>query len=268
MQKEFYVSLNGEQAGPFSVDQIMNKVSAGELAATDYCYDEAQEDWVLLAEHPHLSDKVKRASGELVQVTEKLAPAPSASGDDVEWFILKGENKFGPFAFPDLIKMLQEKSIFEFDYVWHSGLTTWQRIAEVAEFRPHNIKRLRDSGKASVSDIFFRRRHMRVDWASSIIVHDNRHLWRGESLEISAGGAGVVIHNASLNPGQSLYLHFKPADGVPAFNAVCEVVSKQYVKGARSKDVPVRYGVKFTKINTTTQRNIQDYADKKGKVAA
>ena len=237
------------------------------MSATDYCYDDAQEDWVLLGEHPVLSDHVKKASGELVHVTEKLV-SPSPSSNEVEWFVLKGENKFGPFTFNDLIKMLQEKSIFEFDYVWHAALTTWQRIAEVSEFRPHNIKRLRDSGKANVSDIFFRRRHMRVDWDSSIIIHDNRHLWRGESLEISAGGAGVVIPNASLNPGQSLYLHFKPADGVPAFNAVCEIVSKQYVKDAKGNDTPVRYGVKFTKINTTTQRTLQDYADKKGNVAA
>jgi hypothetical protein len=268
MQSAFYVSQKGQQVGPLSVEQILDKVAKGELDATDYCYDEVKEDWVLLGEHPQMSGGVKKASGELTQVKDEPVTTESVPHGDKEWFVLKGESKFGPFPFHELIKMLQEKSIFEFDYVWHSGLSTWERIAEVPEFRPHNIKRLRDSGQAKISDIFFRRRHMRVEWASSIVIHDNKHLWRGESLEISAGGAGVVIHNASLNPGQTLYLHFKPADGVPAFNAVCEIVSKQYVKNVKSKDAPVRYGVKFTKINTTTQKALQEYADKKSQTAA
>ena len=39
-----------------------------------------------------------------------------------EWFVLKGENRFGPFNYTDLVKMLQQKVVFPFDFIWHAGL--------------------------------------------------------------------------------------------------------------------------------------------------
>lgn len=68
------------------------------------------------------------------------------------------------------------------------------------------------------------------------------------------------MENAMVVPGQTLYLHFKPGDGVPPFNAICEVVSKQYVEGVKEKNAPIRYGLKFTSISPTTQKFLQEFA--------
>ena len=74
------------------------------------------------------------------------------------------------------------------------------------------------------------------------------------------------MDNAMIVPGQTLYLHFKPCDGVPPFNAVCEVVSKQYVEGLKEKDAPIRYGLKFTSISANTQQLLHELAGQ-GKAA-
>ena len=280
MQTHFYVAHEGETKGPFTVEQIIEQVNAKSLDLSDYCYDEEKEDWVLLVQHPIVGEQVKEAVNTTLSgvaqnsdpeamentVADKTIVEKQAADYDPaehEWFVLKGENKFGPFAYRDIVRMLQEKSIYEFDYVWNQSLTTWKRVAELEDFSPESIRQLKDSGNDEISEIFFRRRHVRVGFLSSIIVHDNKHVWKGRSLEVSAGGAGLVIENAMLQPGQTLYLHFKPADGLPPFNAVCEVVSKQYMKGIKDKRTPIRYGVKFTSINTQAQRNLHDFTSKK-----
>ncbi len=272
-QIEFYVSANGEQQGPFTAEQIVQRVNAKTLDASDYLFDEGKQDWIMLMAHPQLSNSLKGLKpvqnvGPLASNVTALRGAAEGSVKDgggnevVEWFVLKGESKFGPFSYAELIKMLQDKSIFEFDYVWHVGLKAWERIATIAEFSPDKIRNFRGSSEGPINEVFFRRRHARAQHGASIIVHDNRAVYKGRSIEVSAGGAGIVIENAMLQPGEMLYLHFKPADTTPPFNAACEIISKSYVN-ASDKTAPVRYGVKFTKIETQTQQILNDYATKK-----
>jgi hypothetical protein len=179
--------------------------------------------------------------------------------DGGEWFVLRGENKFGPFSYAELVKMLQEKSLYEYDYVWSHIMSSWQRVAEISDFNPDSIKSLLKSDDPRVEEIFFRRRHARASYGGSIIVHNNESMWKAKGVEISVGGAALVIENAGLQPGQNLFLHFKPGDEVPPFNATCEIVSKQYVDQAKDSQAPVRYGVRFTNISQVSVQSLKDY---------
>ncbi|MCB0410617.1 MAG: DUF4339 domain-containing protein, partial [Flavobacteriales bacterium] len=277
-KKDYVISKNGEQIGPFSLEKITEMLKQGELAPLDYIFDEGLNDWVLLMENKELSDSIKSAkpksTPKLVNnpiedqksesnplnskpaVTSKDAPNHLAS----EWYILKGENKFGPFAYTDVIKMLQQKVVFEFDFAWQPGLSTWVRIADLDSFKVDNINQLKDTLMPEISEVFFRRRHRRVKYGGTVLVHDNNNVWKGKGVEISAGGAGVVMENAMIVPGQTLYLHFKPGDGVPPFNAICEVVSKKYVEGVKGRNTPMRYGLKFTSISPTTQEFLNEFS--------
>jgi len=267
-QMEFYVSANGEQQGPFTAEQIVERVNRKTLDASDYLFDESKQDWIMLMAHSQLSQALKTlkpvssTSGSSVSALRAGQSKDGGGGEITEWFVLKGESKFGPFSYPELIKMLQDKSIFEFDYVWHVGLKAWERIATIAEFSPDKVRNFRGSNEGPINEVFFRRRHARAHHGASILVHDNRAVYKGRSIEVSAGGAGIVIENAMLQPGESLYLHFKPGDQTPPFNAACEIISKSFVN-ASDKSAPVRYGVKFTKIETQTQQILNEFALKK-----
>lgn len=255
----FYVSKNGQQLGPWSVDEIVNKLKAKDVAWSDYLYDETKKDWVVMMDHPSLAPHFKyEAPVDKPQEAQPL-PASDAAKKDKDWFVLKGDNRYGPFAFLEVVKMLQEKNLYEFDYIWNTYMQGWKRVAEVEEFRPEKIRELKDL--PHVQEVFFRRRHARAKYGASLIVHNNRAVWRGETIEISAFGAGIVVDTGTLEPGQTLFLHFKPGDGVPPFNALCSVVSKQGVEGASAR---VRYGVKFTSISQNIQKAIKTFAEKKG----
>lgn len=283
--KSFYVSHEGHQQGPLSLDEIVAKVKTGELSPLDYLYDESKSDWVAFIEFGPLAQKIqehkpkappKPAPDKELKAEEKkieeTVKKMEETGQEVnehmvtEWYVLKGENKFGPFAYTDLIKMLQQKVVFEFDFVWYPGLSSWKRIAELEAFTDRHIQTLKETLMPEISEVFFRRRHRRVAYNGTVLVHDNKSVWKGHGVEISAGGAGVVMENSLLTPGQTLYLHFKPGDGVPPFNAICEVVSKKFVEGVKDKNAPIRYGLKFTSISPNTQKFLQDYT-KRGEAA-
>ncbi len=267
MQTQFYVYINGQQEGPFSVKEVEHKLKAGDMAPSDFIYVEDKADWISIVDFGPLTDLAKKASPKIAKPAKAVEEKPSDDLTDQEWYTLKGENRYGPFAFADLIRMLQEKSLFEYEYVWRSGMPTWQRVAEVEEFKADKIRDLKNSGERGVSELFFRRRHKRAKLDGSIIIHNNKQVWKGQSIEISAGGAGLVIENSMIVPGQTLFLHFKPGEGVPPFNAVCEVVSKRFLKGIKHKEQSIHYGVKFTNIGDKAQGIVSEFAEK-GKKAA
>lgn len=269
----YYISHSGQQQGPYSIEQILEKVKKSELAVIDYIYDEKASDWVMLMEHKELGarlkdlkpaapPKPKAPQPEPTPQAQPPVPAGTPEYMTVEWYVLKGENKFGPFAYTDVVKMLQQKVAFEFDFAWNEKMQTWRRIAELEPFTAANIRKLQDTLMPDIAEVFFRRRHRRVSYNGTILVHDNQNVWKGHGMEISAGGAGVVMENSMIVPGQTLYLHFKPCDGVPAFNAVCEVVSKKFEEDVKDRSAPVRYGLKFTSVSANTQKFLQEMSKK------
>lgn len=263
----FYVSHNGDQLGPWSQPDITKRLKSRELSWNDYIFDNAKNDWVFIMDHPLFMEAYKSASakpeppkpGKPPKETKHSHKKEDSPKQDKEWFVLKSENRYGPFSHLEIVRMLQEKNIFEFDYVWNATMANWKRVAEVEEFQPEKIRTLQEGGNADVQEVFFRRRHARANYGASIIVHNNKKVWKGESLELSSGGAGLVIDHQDFQPGQTLFLHFKPGDGVPPFNAICTIVSKQ-APNAGSKTL--RYGVKFTSINRNIQEAIKDFTDK------
>ena len=220
---------------------------------------------------------IREAELEVKAVSERpetgvLAAAFGSSKDSLatgiegvaEWFVQKGANRYGPFSYTGLVRALQEKSIFEFDMVWKNGMDNWIRIAEHPDFGPEQIRDLlaKTSGETG---IFFRRQHPRTPMKNEVIVHDNRSVWMGRSFEGSAGGSGVVIENATLVPGQVVLVHFASGDGLPAFNALCEVVSKKFQGDVSDTTAPLSYGVKFIKIDVQAEAKVLDFFRKKTK---
>lgn len=272
MQKQFFLSKNGSHVGPYGFDQILKKLSAQEHHWMDYVYDEEAKDWIMLMEHPQFTEKFNagfaRPSSKPIIANPKVVDLRAENRfREKEWFLLKEGNNYGPFSFLDVVQMLQEKTLFEFDYVWHPGMTAWKRVAEVAEFKAEKIREMKDSPDRDVSEVFFRRRHARTKYGCSLIVHDNKKIFRGHSLEISEGGAGILIQHHDLQPGHPVYLHFQPGDGVPPFNAVCSIVSKAWTPEGAAPDAPVKYGVKFVSVSQSVRESIRDFTEKRKSAA-
>jgi hypothetical protein len=263
---KYLISHQGQETGPFTLDEIVGLVRGKEIELFDYIFDEAKQDWVLLMEHPDLAQKLKsnkppRPPQQITQETgtgttaEAPPPVPlrSVSTGDAhtitEWYVLKGENKFGPFTYTDVVKMLQQKIVFPFDFVWHQGLQTWKRVAETGDFTEENIRALFSKNGGKKKDVFQERQFKRKKFNGRVIIHDNMTLWKGEGFEISKGGVGVTMKNSLVVPGQQVFVHFTGGGEFPAFNAVCEVVSKKFV----NDNTPIQYGLRFLSLSQEVQ---------------
>ncbi len=265
-QTSFYISKGGSYSGPYTMEDVLKRIESFEHSWTDYVYDETAQDWILLMAHPLFTEKFNSS------LSKKMAKADNSKNKDTShkekaWFILKDGNNYGPFSQLEIIQMLQEKALYEYDFIWHQKMPSWKRVAEVNEFANEEIRNLKKSLSTDLSEVFFRRRYLRAQYGCSLIVHNSKSVFRGHSIEISAGGAGLMIDNSELEPGQTLFLHFQPGDGVPPFNAVCSVVSKKFVKENSSSMTLMKYGVKFTSISTTVREHIKDFAETFKKVS-
>lgn len=93
--------------------------------------------------------------------------------------------------------MLQGKTLHEYDFIWHDGMSSWKRLSDVNEFSVAEVKAIfqsMDSSKdESGNSIFFRRKHPRVKFDSHAIIHDHKKVYKTVGVEISVGGAGLVI---------------------------------------------------------------------------
>ena len=268
MQKKFIVTKNGNNCGPFEIDEILKQLKSEQLHWTEYLYDEESKDWMMILQHPLFTLKFNsgwgRPEAQPIVTEPRTYKNPAHKLKEKEWYVLREGNNFGPYSVLEVIQMLQEKSLFEYDYVWNQDLPAWRRIAELAEFKAETIKNLKESDDHSVSEIFFRRRHARASYGCSLILHDNKNIFKGKSIEISAGGAGIVIASQALQPGQTVFLHFQTGEGVPPFNALCLVVSKQFVKnspGRPNELMSVKYGVHFTSISQNIRESIKSFTE-------
>jgi hypothetical protein len=256
---KYFLSHGGMQLGPWTIEEVKLKLKSNEINWMDYLFDEAKKEWILLMEHPLFAGSFKDwIEPQTVLLGDQTELIDMPIKNEKEWFVLKGDNKYGPFSFFELLKMLQEKSLYEYDFVWHSQMPQWSRVADLAEFKPDRIKTLHSSGNHDIKDAFYRRRYCRATYNASLLVHNSKSVYKGNGLEISAGGAGITVEGADFEMGQTLFLHFKAGDGVPPFNAICTVVSKFTTNATKGA---VKYGVKFTSISHSVQRAIRVYAD-------
>lgn len=268
MQKKFFLSKDGTQVGPYLPDQVLAFLKAGDHSWTDYLWDEFKKDWVMILEHPQFSEKFANGYAphkktEIPLSTEKsIARTMEEKLKEKAWYILKEGNNYGPFSRIEVVQMLQEKTLFEHDFIWKEDFAAWKHVSDVDEFKPSGIKALKDSGLHEVSEVFFRRRHLRAKYGCSVIVHNSKTVFRGSSVEISAGGAGVCLNTNLLLPGQNVFLHFKPGDGVPPFNATCLIVSRSTHYGEKNEPT-YKYGFKFLNVASSVKDSIKEYTTQK-----
>jgi hypothetical protein len=272
----FLVSRNGETLGPWAIEMIAQKLGMAELAVTDFAWDEKANDWVTLMEFSELKTYLhsrkpqKPMASESMETLARPALVMEPEAIQEEWYVSRGQQKFGPFSYLGIIKALQDKSVFEFDYIWTAGMDNWIRIAEHEKFATETIRSLLKNMTSSPEhvEVFAQRKHPRLFLENDVLVHDNSSVSSGRMVEASVGGSGLIVKNSTLVPGQAVNVHFASMQGLPAFNAVGEVVSKKYVRSARDRRAPIHYGIRFVKMDAAAEMRVKNFfKEKTGRAA-
>lgn len=251
--KKYFVAKEGIQKGPWTLEQITQNIQNKVLTWNDYIYDEKVNSWQYLFEFPALTNSFNKSFKTPIHKTKTITNFDAYK--DRVWYILKTNENYGPFTAIEMIKMLQSKTLYEFDFIWRQDFVSWKRVADVDEFHESKIKEIFEASNQENNEVqkfFFRRRFPRAEYKCELLIHNRQEVYPAESMEISSGGASFRIERVEFKIGDDIYLHFKPGQNVPAFNATCKIVSKNGTK----------YGVSFTNVSNLVKEQIAKYTSK------
>lgn len=101
-----------------------------------------------------------------------------------------------------------------------------------------------------------RRKYPRLPITNRFVAHNNVNIFQGQFHDISVMGFSFYSQNTVLSVGSHFVVHVRPGNGLSAFNALCEVVSRKGVTLNDSKTLAVKYNIKFLKISKKNQDEI------------
>ena len=173
-----------------------------------------------------------------------------------EWFVLKGEEQFGPFTYGEVIKLMQNKLVFQFDYMWAVHLESWTSLSELPEFSADRLNRLVESSKDTT--VFEKRRHNRVQLKQPVYVHNEAQMWKGSIESLSEGGALILMENPVLLPGDSIHIHFKISEHTDkSFNCDALILNKKMTDKRIQHDTSLHYAVQFTELTDNGNKELK-----------
>lgn len=161
---------------------------------------------------------------------------------DTQWFILKGEQKEGPYEYAQMIQMIQNSDVYEYNYVWASHLDNWTLIAELPEFSHDRMRNILISN-APMKNVFKQRKHDRIDIEIPIFAHNKERLFEGKTTSISLGGASFLINDPLIYPGNQIIIHFE--NNNEPFRVKAEVLRKSFVNKRINAKSSLHYAVRF-----------------------
>lgn len=256
---QYFVTQSGKTVGPWDIDQIHSELRSGNLKLTDYIFHPVAQEWQVILISPLIDEAYKNAEIRKKPFHSGEGSWSTQNWEELEWFIFKDNKQQGPFSYLEVIKLLQSKSLFDYDYVWTSSLSTWSKVFEIPAFSADQIKKLSKTQDPQIQSVFFRRQFPRIHFETSVIVHNSRKLWRAKTVEIGAGGCGITLTRTELEPGDKIIIHFpkQSNDQLPAFNALCSVVSKKPADGDQHQ-----LGVKFEALNQDIQLSLRLFTER------
>lgn len=179
-----------------------------------------------------------------------------------EWHLQKAGTEYGPYAYEEILKMLQDHHIYESDYVWSPHLDKWTEVGTLAEFSADRISRLVE--KSAQSGVFNKRKHDRAPCEFTALAHNNSKMWKGRIESISVGGGLILMQNPLLLPGDEVTLHCSEnKDLKKSFNARAEILGKRLTKGKIEHDTGIYYAVKFLQLQPVGENQINEFIKEK-----
>lgn len=170
---------------------------------------------------------------------------------NVNWYVLIGEEKHGPYEYKAMIEMLQTNELMDYNYAWAEHLESWTPIHQLEEFSKDRFQLLLQKESEYLSS-FIQRKQARADVNVSLVGHNTIRFFDGELISVSENGGLCMINTPLVQVGDKLKLHIKPStdDGV-AFNVEAEVIRKNHSKNRINSKSGLYYAIRFSDVQST-----------------
>jgi hypothetical protein len=173
-----------------------------------------------------------------------------------EWYIARGNKKYGPYTVDEIIQLRQQGKAFESDLVWRQGLRLWKPLIQTEEFSPHAMAER--VGKAESCELFNRRQWPRVRKHVPVLVHNDLHLWTARTVTISQGGALIELNTPYLHPGHQVQIHFKSqGEDEKQFSCLGQITGKRFSHDRIRFNTSLQYSVRFEKMDPGAEEQLE-----------
>ena len=133
--KVWFYNQNLKPHGPFTLQEMRDKILLGHIGPEDLICDESAGDsWLPAREFscferslfPALQNYILGQETNL-QAQDWVVLAPLAEGEN--------PRQLGPYSHADIVDLLRHGDILPSHHVWRSGLSGWSRLTDRPEFK-------------------------------------------------------------------------------------------------------------------------------------
>lgn len=175
------------------------------------------------------------------------------------WYVLLGDQKYGPYDYKTMIQMMQSNQLMDYNYVWAAHLEGWTPVHQLEEFSKDRFQILLQKESEYVSS-FVKRDKPRMDVDIPLLGHNSIRFFDGKVTSISESGALCLLNTPLVQVGDLLKIHIK-ANGQSdvAFNIEAEVVRKNFSKQRLNSKSGLYYAIRFNDIQSVGLSQIQKW---------
>ncbi|MBC7742976.1 MAG: DUF4339 domain-containing protein [Bdellovibrionaceae bacterium] len=175
------------------------------------------------------------------------------------WYVLLGEQKYGPYDYKTMINMMQTNQLMDYNYVWADHLESWTQVHTLEEFSKDRFQLLLQKESDYLST-FMQRKNERTEVKIPLLGHNTVRFFDGELVSVSEMGGLCLLNTPLVQIGDLLKLHIK-AKGQQemAFNIEAEVIRKNFSKQRLNSKSGLYYAVRFNDIQSVGITQIKSW---------
>ncbi len=175
------------------------------------------------------------------------------------WYVLIGDQKYGPYDYKVMIHMMQTNQLMDYSYVWAEHLESWTQVSGLEEFSKDRFEMLLQK-ESEYLGTFIQRRANRSSVKIPLLGHNSTRFFDGELISVSENGGMCLINSPLIQVGDRIKLHMKPyGQNERSFNVEAEVIRKNFSKQRLNAKSGLHYAVRFNDIQSVGLSQIKKW---------
>ena len=227
MAKLWFIYTNNVVSGPFTTEQVHERIQSGACPRESFIWWKGQREWLSVTTWE--------------QQLEKIVKADQSKSENPIWYVDQGQNPVGPLTENEMLETLRGNTDLSRVRLWSVGMAKWTNVFELPEVMD----------QMGIS----RREHERAPLMGQVAVTrttDVPQTFMAAAGSVSISGMGLNGAHA-LKKGDEVQLVVKSHEFPQAMHfhgTVVYVTSQGYA------------GIKFSKVHPESQSLIFDYVKK------
>ena len=123
-----HIAKDGMQIGPYSLEELNARLASEVISGDDLCWYEGREDWIPVSQLPGFvppHSKQEPPPVPTAQPQKEAQELNSTAPSNGQWYYSERDQKIGPHALDEVIRLIRANLLQRDVLVWHGGMKEW-----------------------------------------------------------------------------------------------------------------------------------------------